>query len=124
MRQSPLVVPLLLSLIFTGCGDGGDDDDGGGANATYGTCDLRDDRHTCIEATSNARNIENQREGCLDAGGSWSDDACPTQELLGCCEYTFGMEFRECFYTGTSRTDPEADCLGMFEDAEWFPAQP
>ncbi|HVJ15564.1 MAG TPA: hypothetical protein VM686_08985 [Polyangiaceae bacterium] len=76
-------------------------------------------RHSCIESTGPRASLENQEEGCTDAGGTWSTATCPEQMLIGCCSYTFGLEFRECFYEGTASTDPEAYCTTMWDDGVW-----
>jgi hypothetical protein len=114
----------LVVAAFVGCGGGDDDDDSGGTGG-YGTCDLREVQHTCIEATGSSRSIVDQKKGCLDATGTWSTDPCPdVTELIGCCEYTFGNRFRECFYDGTSRADPKAYCesTDLWDDGVWTPA--
>jgi hypothetical protein len=114
----------LLVVVFFGCG-GGDDDDGASGATGYRTCDRRAQTHTCIEMTGSPQNVANQEDGCLEADGSWSTSACPeTNELIGCCEYTFGNRFRECFYAGAATADPEATCLDndVFDDGVWTPA--
>jgi hypothetical protein len=112
----------LLVTAFLAC-SGGDDDDESGGTGGYGTCDRRAQAHSCIEITASPRNVANQKDGCLDADGSWSTTPCPdADDLIGCCEYTFGNRFRECFYAGAATADPEAACLAMFDDAVWTPA--
>src|SRR5262245_61541729 len=81
-------------------------DDEGKSGATHGTCDLRNDHFSCIERNGTAAAIEDQKQGCLDAGGSWSNDPCPSEDLVGCCSYTFGDEFHECFYVGSTVDGP------------------
>jgi len=108
----------LVSLSLAACGSGDDDD--GDTTPALGTCDVRSRSHSCIELqNANARNLESQESGCLDTGGTWSNAECPVEERLGCCEYTFGSHFRECFYTGITR-DYEAYCA-MFDDSVWTP---
>ena len=117
-------------LLLVGCGtlacggdDDGDDSGAGGSSSnagTFGTCDLKSVRQSCIESTGPRASIENQQEGCLDAGGSWTTSECPDDMLLGCCSYTFGLEFRECFYEGTASSDPEAYCA-TWDDGVWTP---
>jgi hypothetical protein len=131
LAQSRVVIPskamliralgvVLFGVALTACS--GDDDDSSGAGG-YGTCDLRETRHTCIEATGSPRSIVDQKSGCLDSSGEWSTNACPDAvDLVGCCEYTFGNSFRECFYAGAATADPEAACLGMFDDGVWTPS--
>lgn len=109
---------VLVSLSLAACGS--DDEDDGDATPALGTCDLRSTRHTCIELKdATARNLEAQEDGCLDGGGTWSNAECPVAERLGCCEYTFGSDFRECFYVGIT-ADYEAYCAN-FDDSAWTP---
>jgi len=111
--------PLVLALFITACG--GDDDESEDENpGNFGTCDLRAVRSSCIESTGPSASIENQIEGCADAGGTWTTGTCPDEALIGCCSYTFGLEFRECFYEGTASMDPEAYCA-TWEDGVWVP---
>ena len=85
-----------------------------------GTCDRRSIAYACIELhDASPADLANQEEGCADASGAWSNDACSNDDLVGCCEYTFGNEFRECFYTGITR-DPVAYCADF--DGVWTPA--
>jgi hypothetical protein len=105
----------LLLLVFLGSSCGGS-----GGSATYGTCDMPA-TSKCIESTGPAPSIGNQRTGCADAGGSWSSDPCPTANLVGCCSYTFGLQFRECFYTGAGTTNPEIYCTMTWDDGVWTP---
>jgi hypothetical protein len=117
----------LLALLASAlsCGSG-DDDSGSGGTGGYGTCDLRTLQETCIEATGSPRSIADQKTGCLDHDGSWSTEPCPsTPELIGCCQYTFGNKFRECFYDGTPQTDPEGYCTdqSIWSDGVWTPAK-
>jgi hypothetical protein len=110
-------------LAFAACGGG--DDDAASTSGTYGTCDLRSVQETCIEATGSAPSIVDQKNGCLQAKGAWSTNACPTTaELIGCCTYTFGNKYRECFYQGTPQTDPVGYCLDKshWPDGVWTPA--
>jgi hypothetical protein len=109
-----------VALVATACGD----DDEGGSSETLGTCDRRDTDFHCIERRGTPAAIEDQEDGCDQAGGTWSDEPCPSEDLVGCCEYTFGDRYRECFYVGTSVPDPEDRCLSTeeFEDAVWTPA--
>lgn len=109
-----------LSVFATGCGDD-DGGDGGDATPSVGTCDLRSLSQSCIELhDASAADLENQEEGCLTRGGDWSNDACPTEELVGCCDYEFGNTFHECFYVGIAR-DPMAYCMNDV-DGVWTPA--
>jgi hypothetical protein len=136
----------LLGAFASGCGDddegdeGGEDNTGGssgsgstggtgnggsggsgGSTADVGTCDLRSVSQSCIELhDASAIDLQNQEEGCLDAGGIWTNLECPTDELVGCCDYEFGNTFHECFYTGIAR-DPVAYCTGTV-DGVWTPA--
>lgn len=106
----------LLSALVLGCS--GDDAD---ASPTYGTCDRSEVALTCIESTGPAQDIENQRQGCLAAAGTWTSDACPAANLVGCCTYDYGLEFRECFYVGTTIAEPEGYCDSFF--GTWTPGQ-
>ena len=120
MRALRRTVVLVGVLVLSACGGGDDDDDGGGTGG-YGTCDLRVQHSSCIEATGSPASIAEQKEGCLDANGVWSTSPCPAaDDLIGCCEYTFGNSFRECVYEGTTK-DPVAYCA-MFDDGVWTPA--
>jgi hypothetical protein len=112
-----------VGIVATACGDDGDDGEGGGGDM-LGTCDRRDSAFHCIERRGAPAAIEDQEDGCDQAGGSWSNEPCPSEDLVGCCEYTFGDRYRECFYVGTAVDDPEGYCTGMagFEDAVWTPA--
>ena len=115
-------IALLGVLVLAACGSGGDDDDDGGGTGGYGTCDLRMEYGSCIEATGSPRSIVDQKAGCLDAGGLWSTSPCPAaDDSIGCCTYTFGNSFRECFYDGATNTDPVGYCA-MFDDGVWTPA--
>ena len=111
-----------LGCCVAACGDDGDDD-GGGASA-LGTCNRNDTEFHCIERRGTAAAIADQEEGCDRVGGEWSNEPCPEEDLVGCCEYTFGDPFRECFYVGTDIADPEGYCTGTagFEDPVWTPA--
>ena len=111
-----------LALLASGCGDDADDDeDGGGNSGSSGTCDLRGISQSCIELhDASAADLENQEEGCLDAGGVWTNLECPTEDLVGCCDYELGNTFHECFYTGIAR-DPIAYCSTTV-DGVWTPA--
>jgi len=105
-----------------GCG-GGDDDDTDRMGG-YGTCDLRAVSGTCIETTASPQDIANQKAGCLDTGALWSVEPCPaTPELVGCCEYTFGNEFRECFYEGSRHSDPVQYCATTVDGGVWTAAR-
>jgi hypothetical protein len=110
MTERRLIVAVLLlwapAVVLLGCGD---DDEKGGAEAR-GTCDLRAVSHKCIELhDASSIDFENQKDGCNENDGEWSTDACPSEELIGCCDYEFGNTFRECFYTGIT-SDYEAYC--------------
>jgi hypothetical protein len=100
------------------------DDDADEPGPNHGTCDLRSVQSTCIERKGTPSAITDQKDACLGNEGSWSSDSCPTtDDLIGCCEYVYGDEFRECFYVGTT-SDPEAYCASpMFEGTGvWTPA--
>ena len=113
-----LVVSLSALVIACGDDEGGEN---GGSTPSVGTCDLRDVAQSCIELhDASAIDLENQEEGCLDRGGVWSNDACPTEELVGCCDYEFGNTFHECFYTGIT-PDPVVYCSDTV-DGVWTPA--
>jgi hypothetical protein len=103
--------------------DGGDDGDGGGNGSTYGVCTLENgSSRSCIESTGSAANIDNQRTGCLDAGGIWTDEPCPLPSAGACCTYTFGLEFRECVYTSEAAgNDLMSQCMTNFEDCACTP---
>jgi len=123
-RLRSLVLVGVAVLAFAACG-GGDDDDSGGGTGGYGTCDLRAELGSCIEATGSPRSIADQKAGCLEHSGLWSTQPCPsTPELVGCCDYTFGNRFRECFYAGAKNTDPVSYCTTSFDDGVWTPAAP
>jgi hypothetical protein len=115
-----------LGLSSAGCSGDSDGDDGaggggGGQTPALGTCDLRSLSLSCIELhDASAIDLVNQEEGCVEHGGDWSNDACSSDDLVGCCEYTFGNEFRECFYTGIAR-DPVAYCADTVSGV-WTPA--
>lgn len=120
MNRARTVTAVLLACalgaLLTACGD-----DEGGETPERGTCDLRDVDSYCIELHgANSTNLDAQEDACLDAGGSWSNDECPTELLVGCCDYTLGNDFHQCFYEGTAR-DPEAYCM-MFDDGVYTPA--
>ncbi|HWP09519.1 MAG TPA: hypothetical protein VNN72_27450 [Polyangiaceae bacterium] len=124
-RRWSLVLVGFGALLVAACGGGDDDDDSGSGTGGYGTCDLRADYGSCIEATGSPRSIADQKDGCVQASGLWSLAPCPTTaELIGCCEYTFGNRFRECFYEGTKSTDPVGYCTMSFDDGVWTPAAP
>jgi hypothetical protein len=112
-------VLLAVSCLFvvTACGD----DDEGESTPALGTCDRRVGNDSCIELhDASGIDMSNQEEVCLDANGNWSNDPCPTEELVGCCEYTFGNQFRECFYAGAV-ADHVAYCM-TWDDGVWTPA--
>ena len=108
---------VLLLALAAACDDGSSEPEEE-SSGTYGTCDLRAVQSTCIESTGPAPSIANQETGCLDAGGSWSESPCPDADV-GCCTYTFGLDFRECWYTGTANQDPAASCAQF--DGTWTP---
>ena len=112
----------LLALFASGCGDDeGNEDGDDGSTPSVGTCDLSDVSQSCIELhDASAADLENQENGCLDAGGVWTNLECPTENLVGCCDYEFGNTFHECFYTGIM-SDPVAYCTGTV-DGVWTPA--
>jgi hypothetical protein len=126
MQKQRLVVALslvgVLGLFAGGCGGDDDEDgDGGGSTPSIGTCDLSGVSQSCIEVhDASAADLENQENGCLDAGGVWTNLECPTEDLVGCCDYEFGNTFHECFYTGIAR-DPVAYCADTV-DGVWTPA--
>jgi hypothetical protein len=106
-----------LAVASGGCGD----DDEAGETPALGTCDLRSVSHHCIELHEpSASDFENQKEGCAERDGKWSSDVCPTEALVGCCDYEFGNVFRECFYTGVT-TDAEMYCSETVHGV-WTPA--
>jgi hypothetical protein len=116
-RVFGLVLALFCMAFATACGD----DDEGESTPALGTCDRRDSNRSCIELhAASSADLSNNEEGCLGANGAWSNAPCPTEELVGCCEYTFGNEFRECFYTGVAG-DPVAYCM-TWDDGVWTPA--
>src|SRR5262245_5275892 len=106
------IAPLFMWVLAASCG--------GADSANYGTCDMPA-MSKCIESTGPTPSIRNQQTGCADAGGSWSSDPCPTANLIGCCTYTFGLKFRECFYTGAATTNPETYCTSTWDDGVWTP---
>jgi hypothetical protein len=111
---------MCLGVFSTACGSDDENDSG----PHQGTCDLRSVDFHCIERKGTAPAIADQKDACLEAGGGWSSERCPaTAELIGCCEYVYGDEFRECFYEGTTR-DAEAYCAdSRFEGTGvWTPA--
>ena len=112
-----------VAWILGACSGEDGDDDGGGNGATYGVCTLEDgSRRSCIESTGSAANIENQRAGCLDEGGTWTDEPCPAPAAGACCTYTFGLEFRECVYTSTAAgSDLINQCMTNFDDCMCTP---
>jgi hypothetical protein len=121
MRKSRFLVGLVISFsaFVAGCSD--DEESDGGETPSVGTCDLRAINQKCIELhDASAIDMENQEEGCLDAGGGWSNDACPAEELIGCCDYVFGNDFHECFYVGYA-ADPIPYCETDM-DGVWTPA--
>ena len=122
MKKGRLSAAVTLVCVFsvaaTACGD--DDDDGG--TPAVGTCDLRMESHSCLELHgASAIDFENQKDGCIENGGAWSTDPCPVNDLVGCCDYTFGNTFHECAYTGVEG-DPEALCTGDPVHGVWTPA--
>jgi hypothetical protein len=125
-RAARVLAAAIVLFGAASCGGGDDDDEASDGATKPGTCDLRELQGTCIE-TLNAptRFLLDQQQACLDNMATWSREVCPeTTELIGCCEYTFGNAFRECFYQGTSRSDPEAYCLStdLWSDGVWTPA--
>ncbi len=112
-----------VAFVFAGCGGG--DDDSSTPAPTYGVCDLRTLQETCIEVNGSARDIVNEQSACAKAPGTWSSNPCPTTpDLIGCCDYTFGDKFHECFYQGTPQTDPVGYCTStmLWSDGVWTPA--
>jgi len=116
LRVAALV---LVSVALSACGDDSTDD--AAPAPTYGTCDRITWVGGCIESTGTPINIANQKKGCEDAGGTWSSNPCPALDQVGCCTYTFGMDFRECWYTNSTTTDPQASCATM-DGSVWTPA--
>lgn len=135
MRLGSIFVGCVLSISNVvacgGDGDGEDGDDasggtggsGGGQNATYGVCTLESgSRRSCLESTGSAANIENQRTGCLDAGGTWTEEPCSAPAAGACCTYSFGLDFRECVYTSEAAgQDLMNQCMTSFEDCMCTP---
>jgi hypothetical protein len=116
-RQLGVALALHCLFVVTACGDDGE----GESTPSLGTCDRRAGNNGCIELhDASGIDMSNQEEGCLNANSDWSNDPCPTEELVGCCEYTFGNEFRECFYTGVA-TDPVLYCMS-WDDGVWTPS--
>ncbi len=111
---------VVLALVTTTCGG---DDEERDPPPDIGTCDLRTTRSSCIELHGGSSgDLENQEAGCLDASGEWSNAACPTSNLLGCCDYDMGNAFHECFYQGhaSSLQALETACADL--DGTWTPA--
>jgi hypothetical protein len=120
--ESAFVAVALVAWTLAACSDDEGKDDDSSAS-TYGVCTLEDgSRRSCLESTGSPSNIENQREGCLDEGGTWSDEPCPEPADGACCTYTFGLEFRECVYTSAAAgSDLIAQCTTNFEDCMCTP---
>jgi hypothetical protein len=123
MRLESAIVALTLVTWTLGACSGDDDRDDGDDAATYGVCALESgSSRSCLESTGSAANIENQREGCLDAGGTWTEEPCPDPADGACCTYTFGLEFRECVYTSAAAgSDLMTRCMTSFEDCMCTP---
>ena len=119
--ESAFVSVALVAWSLVACSDDGGDADS--SAATYGVCTIEDgSRRSCLESTGSPANIENQHEGCLDAGGTWTDEPCPEPADGACCTYTFGLEFRECVYTSTAAgMDLINQCTTMFDDCMCTP---
>ena len=115
-----IVVLVMLSAAMTACG-GDSKSNNNSPPATYGTCDRIALVGGCIESTGTAIDIVNQKKGCQDAGGTWTSEPCPDANQVGCCTYTFGMDFRECWYTSSTTADPQAACATM-QGSVWTPA--
>ncbi|HTQ07238.1 MAG TPA: hypothetical protein VMI54_25450 [Polyangiaceae bacterium] len=112
-----------VALTLAACGGG--DDDSSSPSATFGVCDLRTLQETCIEVTGTPNQLVSEKSACEQAPGTWSSNRCPTTpDLIGCCDYTFGEKFHECFYQGTPRTDPVDYCTNsmLWSDGVWTPA--
>ncbi len=98
---------------------------GGGSAETSGTCDWTAvaSRKTCLEQSGPAAAIADQRAGCESTSGTWGSSPCPVNaDLLGCCTYHFGLDFRECFYDGRvppRPTDPEFLCTSAPVNGAW-----
>jgi len=123
MRKIPAARAFLLVSCFAVAACGEDDE---AETPALGTCDRRSVQSTCIEIhDASSIDLANQEEGCLDNDGDWSNETCPTEALVGCCEYEFGNSFRECFYVD-STADGEAYCqMPIFEGTGvWTPAAP
>jgi hypothetical protein len=77
----------------------------------------------CIEATGDEAAISNQGMVCTETGGTWSSQPCPTENLIGCCDFALGgVDFSECFYTGSPTADPQAVCTTTRAGGVWTPA--
>lgn len=124
MRRIRYDAALLLALTLAACGG-----DAGGASS--GTCDWSQDpaRMSCLEQSGDPVDVSSQREACEANDGTWTSDPCPVNaDLIGCCTYELGLEFRECFYTRPDRTyDPETACTSTTFNGVpgvWTPAPP
>jgi hypothetical protein len=118
-----LLGALALVTLYPACGDGSADKTTPDAVVgTYGTCDRVMLVGGCIESTGPQPSITNQHQGCTEAGGTWSTSQCPAANLVGCCQYTFGLDFRECWYKNSPTTNPQASCAKM-TGSTWSPAQ-
>jgi hypothetical protein len=102
-------VAAIALLGLTACGD------------SSASCDFPDAFH-CTETSGSSRDISDWKDACSAGGGSPSGHSCSDANLIGCCSYTFGGEFTECFYDGFA-SDPEAYCA-LFSDSVWDPATP
>jgi len=105
-----------LATMASACGEDEEEE-----TPTLGTCDLRSVFDYCIEVHSaSPGDFENQVDACAEAGGDWSTDACQSDELIGCCDYVHGNEFRQCFYVGYTG-DAEGFCTDGLAGV-WTPA--
>jgi hypothetical protein len=98
-----------VALCLASCGD------------SSAKCDLPDN-FSCIEHSGSKDEISAWKSACSDNHGVSGSGSCSDEDLIGCCTYTFGGTFHECFYEGFE-ADPEAYC-GTYDDGVWEPATP
>jgi len=107
-------------ILVAGCGGGDDEGESDSSDdEESGTCDASTSDGVCTEVASARIIVDSERESCVDSGGTWTNDRCPTgPTLVGCCYSTLGGKWLDCTYTNGG-TNPQDVCAAV--EGDWRP---
>jgi hypothetical protein len=111
-----VVVMFVSSGLTLGCSD----DDDAEEPKEFGSCNSIAAVDECSEVEGDSEAVAFERDYCDDVGDTWTDEPCPTADLIGCCFYDFGSEaYRDCSYVGHINTPTDLEQMCVESYGEW-----